>query len=355
MASLLELGFGPFFSAQHDLLDRSDLVPARIAAEGRGNYWLRGCRALIGELSGRSHHQLGPTQRPVVGDWVSVADGDDLAIIHHIFERRTTMVRRAAGTDAGIQIVAANVDLFFIVTSANRDFNVRRLERYLAAVWDSGAEPAVVLNKIDIGEGIDDMVDAIGEVALGVPVVSVSALTGVGMDDIRGHVAPGKTIGLIGSSGVGKSSLVNRLLGHEVQRVRTLRKDEKGRHATTRRELIELPDGGILIDTPGMRELGLVEDEGGVNRIFADIVALAEDCRFRDCQHQGEPGCAVEAAVEVGELDGGRLASYHKLQREVAAAERRRDPTLAGRSKRRWKSISKAMRARSKDDPKRER
>jgi ribosome biogenesis GTPase len=353
LSSLEALGYGRFFSEQHDFLGRPDLVPARIASEGRGNYRLRGCRASIGELRGRLQHDLTTPERPVVGDWVLVVDGEDRAVIHHVLGRHTELIRRAAGTEAGVQVIAANVDLFFIVTSANRDFNIRRLERYLAAVWDSGAEPVVVLNKIDLGGAVADMVEEIGAVAFGVPVVCVSAVTGDGMDDLRGHLAGGKTVGLVGSSGVGKSSLVNRLLGHDAQHVRTLRGDGKGRHATTRRELIELPGGGILIDTPGMRELGLVEDTGGVDHLFADIVALAEDCRFRDCQHQGEPGCAVTAAVSTGELDGARLASYHKLQREIAAAERRRDPTHAGRPKRRWKSISKAVREMNKIDPKR--
>jgi len=353
MSSLDSLGYTAFFSDQFELLDRPDLVPARVASEGRGNYWLRGCRAPVGELKGSLRHELGPLERPVVGDWVTVADNDDRAVIHRVLDRRTEMVRRAAGTEAGVQIVAANVDVFFIVTSANRDFNVRRLERYLAAVWDSGAEPVVVLNKIDIGDAVDEMVEAIGEVGVGVPVARASALTGDGMDGLRGHVGPGRTVGLVGSSGVGKSSLVNRLLGHDAQAVRTLRRDGKGRHATTRRELVELPDGGILIDTPGMRELGLVDDAGGVEHIFADIVSLADECRFRDCRHEGEPGCAVAAAVDAGALDADRLSSYHRLQREIAAAQRRRDPAHAGRSKRRWKSISKAIRHHAKIDPKR--
>jgi len=265
------------------------------------------------------------------------------------------MVRRAAGSASGIQIVAANVDLFFIVTSANRDFNVRRLERYLAAVWDSGADPVFVLNKIDLGNNIHDMAAAMAETGFGVPVVLVSARTGEGLRDLRDHLGPGKTVGLIGSSGVGKSTLVNCLLGRDAQHVKTLRRDEKGRHATTRRELIELPEGGILIDTPGMRELGLVEDVGGVDHIFADINELGKKCRFRDCRHRGEPHCAVTAAVEAGELDAARLASYLKLQREIAANEWRRDPTHTGRAKRRWKSISKAIKALERSDPKRKR
>jgi ribosome biogenesis GTPase len=291
----------------------------------------------------------------VVGDWVAVVDGLDRAVIHHVLNRRTQLVRRAAGTAAGTQVIAANVDLFFIVTSANRDFNVRRLERYLAAVWDSGAEPAVVLNKIDLGGDIGGFVDEIGTVAFGVPLVKVSAVTGEGLTELRKHLAPGGTVGLIGSSGVGKSSLVNRLLGREIQPVRTVRRDEKGRHATTRRELIELPDGGLLMDTPGMRELGLIDDAGGVDNLFADIIALEEGCRFRDCSHQVEPGCAVTAAVESGELDKARLASYHRLQRELAAIARRRDPAQAGRSKLRWKAINKAQREYKKINPKKKR
>jgi ribosome biogenesis GTPase len=355
LSSLESLGFDLFFSEQFGLLNDRELVPARVVSAGRGSYHLAGCRAPLGELRGRLLRDLSGPERPTVGDWVAVMDDLDRAIIHHVLNRRTELVRRAAGTVAGTQVIAANVDLFFIVTSANRDFNLRRLERYLAAVWDSGAEPVVVLNKIDLGGDIKGLIDEVGTVAFGVPVVKASAVTGEGLTELRQHLAPGRTVGLIGSSGVGKSSLVNRLLGREIQPVRTVRRDEKGRHATTRRELIELPDGGLLIDTPGMRELGLIDNAGGIDNLFADIATLEENCRFRDCSHQGEPGCAVVAAVESGELNEARLTSYHKLQRELAAFARRRDPAQAGRSKLRWKAINKAQREYKKINPKKKR
>jgi ribosome biogenesis GTPase len=245
-----------------------------------------------------------------------------------------------------------NVDVFFVVTAANRDFNERRLERYVAAVWNSGAEPVVVLNKVDLTEERDSLVEAVGRVALGVPAVCASAVSSEGLDALREYIGPGRTVGFIGSSGVGKSSLMNRLLGRDVQAVGHLRNDERGRHTTTARQLILLPEGGVLIDTPGMRELGLLEDAGGLETSFADVLEFAARCRFRDCAHSGEPGCAVAAAVGSGMLPAERLASYRKLLAEIAAAERKRDPVLASRTKARWKEVHRALRARAKVDPK---
>lgn len=379
--SLESLGYGPYFSAQLELLNRPELVPARVVSDGQTLFHLGGARAPLGELSGKLRQGLTPSgggarkgavrdssvgleatahgpmplERPVAGDWVAIADDAERAVIHHVLERRTAMIRRAAGSASSAQVVAANVDVFFVVTSANRDLNVRRIERYLAAVWSSGARPVIVLNKIDLGSDPAALTAELGPAALGVPVVPVSAMTGEGMDELRAHIALGATVGFVGSSGVGKSSLINRLLGREMQEVRELRADERGRHTTTRRELIEVPGLGVLLDTPGMRELGLVADDGGIEAGFADVAELAERCRFGDCRHAGEPGCAVAEAVARGELDEARLASYHKLQREVAAAERLRDPAIASQTKRRWRSIAKAMRARSKLDPKQRR
>ena len=355
MTSLENLGFSPFFREQFDRLEEPGLVPARVASEGRGVYRLLGCRAPRGELRGRLRDALTASERPAVGDWVAVVDGDDRAIVHAVLERRTVLIRRAAGSTADTQIVAANIDLVFIVTAATRDFNPRRIERYLAAVWDGGADPVIVLNKVDLGGEADAMAGELSAIAPGVPVVRSSTVTGEGLDAFRALLVPGRTIGLVGSSGVGKSSIVNRLLDADAQATRSTRRDEKGRHATTRRDLIELPNGGMLVDTPGMREFGLLDDAGGVDTLFADIVALAAGCRFADCSHQGEPGCAVRAAVEAGELGADRLRSYRKLQREAAAAARRRDPVLAHNTKRRWKAIHKAHRDYFKTHPKEKR
>ena len=352
MTKLADLGFDDFFASQLERLADPQWVPARIAAEGQSSFHLLGCRAPLGDLSGTLRGSLAKTERPVVGDWVAVVDGNERATIQRVLERRTTLLRRAAGTLDEAQVVAVNVDVFFVVTAVNRDFNERRLERYVTAVWNSGAAPVVVLNKVDLEADLADMLEAIDRAAVGVPVVRASAATGAGVEELRTYIAAGKTVGFIGSSGVGKSSLMNRLLGREVQAIGGLRHDERGRHTTTARQLIELPGGGLLIDTPGMRELGLLDDVGGIDTSFPDVAALAERCRFRDCAHESEPGCAVLAAAETGELPAERLASYRKLLAEIAAAERKRDPILAGRTKARWKEIHRAMRARSKVDPK---
>lgn len=352
MTTLASLGFDDFFASHLARLANPQWVPARIAAEGQSSFHLAGCRAPLGDLSGKLLGSLMKTERPVVGDWVAVIDGPDRASIQRVLERRSTLLRRAANTLAEPQVVAVNVDVFFVVTAVNRDFNERRLERFVAAVWNSGAEPVVVLNKVDLGANLAPLLEAIDRAAIGVPVVRASAASGEGIEALRSYVAPGKTVAFIGSSGVGKSSLTNRLLGREAQAVGALREDERGRHTTSARQLIELPGGGVLIDTPGLRELGLLDDVGGVEVSFADVAAFAERCRFRDCAHEAEPGCGVLAAVASGELAAERLASYRKLLKEIAAAERKRDPILAGRTKARWKEVHRALRAREKIDPK---
>lgn len=332
-----DLGFGAALADALAEFGEPALVPARIGAAARGCYLLLGCRAPLGVLSGKLLHELDPVERPVVGDWVAVADDDRTAVIHHMLPRRTLLRRRAAASENGVQLIAANVDTFFVVTSVSRDLNQRRLERYLAAVLDSGAMPLLVLNKIDLVDDVLPLVEAMAEIGCGVPVIAVSARTGAGVAALRARIAAGTTAALIGSSGVGKSSLANRLLGHEVQVIRELRDDGKGRHTTTRRELLPLPGGGLLIDTPGMREVGLVDEERGVEAAFADIAELAATCRFTDCGHETEPGCALQAAVDDGTLDPGRLDSFLRLQREAAdvAARAARRATLQAKGRRR--------------------
>jgi ribosome biogenesis GTPase len=355
---LPSLGYGPSFSHAFSSLDRNDLIPARVAAHLGPQLLLAGAPNERAELAGRLRHELADAERPTVGDWVAISPGarvDDLAIVHAVLPRRTVLRRRAAGTRGEDQVVAANVDTFFVVTSANRDANPRRLERYLAAIADGGASATIVINKSDLcrPHELAALTDTLAVSARAAPIVTVSALTRSGLDALA--IAPGTTVAFVGMSGVGKSSLLNALLGDARQDVLPIDGDDRGRHATTRRELVVLPTGGIVIDTPGMRSFGLVEDDGGLADGFADVLAFATHCRFRDCRHEGEPGCAIAAAIDEGTLDPARVAALDKLGREAAAAERRRDPVLAARSKQRWKAIHVAQRARARSDPKRQR
>jgi ribosome biogenesis GTPase len=250
---------------------------------------------------------------PAVGDWVALRG--ELAVA--ILPRRSAFVRTMAGRSSGAQVVAANLDVVLVVDALSGDTRLRRVERYLAVAWSSGATPVVVLTKADLCDDVAAAVEEVAADSLGVEVLAVSSVTGEGLDAVRALVGPGRTAAMVGPSGVGKSSLANALAGQTLAATREIRDDGRGRHTTTARELHLLPGGGLLVDTPGMRELALYDDEEGVATAYADITALAEECRFRDCQHRTEPGCAVAAAIDDGRLDPARLTAWRKLQAEA--------------------------------------
>ncbi|OWA33889.1 ribosome small subunit-dependent GTPase A [Saccharibacillus sp. O16] len=282
------------------------------------------------ENTGRLRHDSEHgTELPAVGDWLAaeLLPGEQRARIHAVLPRRSKISRKAAGMPVREQIISTNVDILFLVTSLNHDFNVRRLERYLIMAWNAGAQPIVLLSKSDLCDA-SFRAAALVDVSLaapGVPVHVVSAQTGEGMQEVAAYFSGGRSCALAGTSGCGKSTLTNALLGGDVQRTSGIREDDsRGRHTTTHRQMFAIPGGGVLIDTPGMRELQLWEgEEDGLSGAFPDIEALAENCRFRDCTHNREEGCAVREAVDLGELEPGRLAGYRKTERELAFLERK--------------------------------
>jgi ribosome biogenesis GTPase len=329
-----------------------ELIPGRITVQQRGQFGLvTDLGELTGQISGRLAHDAESGGYPAVGDWVAVAarPAEQAATIHAVLPRRTAFVRRAADTVTVAQVVAANVDVALLVASMNADLNQRRLERYLATAWQSGATPVVVLTKADLAEDPEGEIAEAESVAFGAPVLAVSAITGEGMDALAALLKPGETAVLVGSSGVGKSSLVNALAGEMLMATAAIREDDaRGRHTTTHRELIRLPSGALILDTPGMRELGLFDADEGLSATFEDIEDLAQACRFNDCHHGNEPGCAVREALETGALDPGRWKSYVKLQKELAFQARKEDAHLREAHNRRWVAVARANRARTK-------
>jgi ribosome biogenesis GTPase / thiamine phosphate phosphatase len=350
------LGWNVERKVQLELLTSGDgdaaLVAARVAVEHRGAYGLLGCDVDAARPAGRLR-QDGDVW-PAVGDWVAVAraPGGGDGVIHHVLPRASVLERKRPGANQA-QVVAANVDVVFAVTTAERPPNLRRVERTLALIAAGGARPAVILNKVDLARDAAADLHVLTAVSGGAPCLATSAATGAGIDALRALLPPGATGAMLGPSGAGKSSLVNALLGADRLATGVVRlTDAKGRHTTTRRELLELPGGGCLIDTPGMRELGLWDAGEGIDRAFGEVAELAAACRYRDCQHRGEPGCAVAAALDSGALDAARFASFDKLRREDAFQERQHDPRSAAASKGRWKTIHKQQRARRRVDPK---
>lgn len=356
MHRLSELGWSPFFENQRSPSDAPEWIPGRVVEEGRGLYRLIAETGEgLAELAGKARLAAEEGERlPAVGDWVLASWPAGRARIERLLSARTRFSRGAAGAKAQEQVLAANIDTAFLVTSCNRDFNLRRLERYLAAAWESGARPVVVLNKADLAEEPDAFRAEAESKLVGVPVLLASAAREEGIAALKERVSAGETAAFLGSSGVGKSSLINALLGSERQTVGAVRaSDDRGRHNTTSRQLLMLPGGGAVIDTPGLRELRLWrEGEGeGLDTAFQDVHSLAMGCRFRDCRHEAEPGCAVLEAAASGGLDSGRLEGYRKLEREQEFLESRQDPALRSARLKKFKRLIQSQRRFYKESP----
>ncbi len=323
----------------------------RVIAQERGSYQLMTDLGEVrGVVSGKFQYDaVCVSDFPAVGDFVmaEVTRQEDLAVIHRVLERKSVFVRKAAGTDQSEQVIAANVDTVFICMSLNQDYNVRRLERYLAAVYDSGAMPVIVFTKADLCDDVDAILAKLpAEISLGTAIVMTSALWEDGIKSISPYLEKGKTVAFVGSSGVGKSTLINKLTGTKLLRTGGIRKDDKGHHTTTHRELICLESGALVMDTPGMRELGMWDNERGIDTAFADIEQFAMQCKFHDCTHTNEPHCRVQEAIANGELSRERLQAYLKLRQENEYAQDSRSYLMAKQVK--FKKIAKINKANGK-------
>jgi len=322
----------------------------RVTSEYKGQYKLVTEQGdYLAEVTGKLRHQADEREDfPAVGDWVVVRErpSECRATIDRILPRFSKFSRKAAGVTTVEQIVAANIDTVFLVMALNHDFNIRRLERYLTMAWESGANPVILLSKADLCPDLETKIAAVEEIAFGVPLIAVSALRDAGKQQVTDYLGQGKTAVFLGSSGAGKSTLTNWLCGKDIQVVHSVREDDdRGRHTTTTRELIVLPGGGVIIDTPGMRELQLwTASDDSLEQSFSDIETLASECRFSDCTHQKEPGCAVQRALQDGSLSEDRYQSYLKLQRELAFIRRKSDVQERLKEKARWKKIHMSMR-----------
>ena len=349
--NLTTLGFTNFFEQQLTNVNTENKLVGRVILEHKHSYRvITEDGELLATISGNyAHNAYVREHYPAVGDFVIVSrmPGEDRGIIHHLFQRKSLFKRKVADRALEMQIVATNVDTVFLVMSLNDDFNIRRLERYLTAAWDSGAMPVIVLTKADLCDDPTNFLEQIESVAFGVDIVIVSAVEGEGLDAITPYVSEGKTVALLGSSGTGKSTLVNALSGNELMKTSGIREDDaKGRHTTTHRELVVTPSGGCIIDTPGMRELQLFDQEDSLSSTFEDIEQFATECRYRDCQHGKEPGCRIREAIQTGELPRERYASYLKLQKELAYLDRKEKVQARLLEKTIQKKISKKTKSR---------
>ena len=330
---LEDIGWDAFFAEAFEPYAADNLIPARVSARHHGPCELFTER---GPMGGLPAGKLSDDELPAVGDWVAVrpVDGERKAVIEAVLPRRTSFSRKEAFQRTVEQVVAANVDTVFIVTAFGFDLNPRRLERYLISAWDSGSTPVIVVNKSDVAADPEAELMEVEPVAMGVPLHPVSAVTGDGLDALDPYLEQGRTIALLGSSGVGKSTLVNRFAGREVLATADTSAGGRGRHTTSHRELVPLPSGAILLDTPGMRELQIWAGEDVLDTTFSEISELAAECKFSDCAHEREPGCAIRVALSDGKLSQERWDSYRKLQREVRALEIRKDARLRSEARR---------------------
>jgi ribosome biogenesis GTPase / thiamine phosphate phosphatase len=347
--NLAQLGWSDRHAHSFTSYCQSEFTVGRIAREYRNSYLLyteQGEQSA--EVTGKLRHQAtGIQDFPAVGDWVVIQTrvSEQRATIHAILPRTSKFSRKVAGSAIEEQIIATNVDTVFLVSGLDGDLNLRRIERYLILAWESGVNPVILLNKADLCLNLEQCLMEVKEIAMGVPIVMLSAMQQQGMELLQPYLQPGKTIVLLGSSGVGKSTITNQLKGESVQTVQAVRLgDDRGKHTTTHRQLMILPSGALIIDTPGMRELQVWSATEGLPETFMDIETLVEQCRFRNCQHESEPGCAIQQALAAGQLDPKRFLNYQKLQREAQHLARKQNQRLTLAEKERWKKMTKASR-----------
>jgi ribosome biogenesis GTPase len=346
VTDLTTFGWDEFFEASFESYARDGYTAGRVALEHKNLFRVYTQHGeVLAEISGKLRHEaLNRSDLPAVGDWVAIRSRPEggRVTIHAVLPRRTSFVRKIAGSRTGEQIVGANIDTVFLLTSLNQDFSVRRIERYLVIAWESGANPIIILSKSDLCDRVADAIGQVQSIARGVPVHAISVVTERGLQDIAQYFKRGRTVAMLGSSGVGKSTLINHLAGVEYLKVQTVREhDDRGRHTTTHRELVRLPAGGLVLDTPGMRELQLWDGDDSLQFVFDDIESLAARCFFSDCQHEDEPRCAVREALAAGTIDTGRYESYGKLQKELQYLARRRDKLSEIMEKKKWKKLTR--------------